>query len=106
MRAGRVKKKSLLNPPAKSAHLSTHWLSANRLFFVHQQNHKENKPRRCIFLPNMHIAAFNIYEYQQHRTFCLVGFKQVQKLCYYFLHYFKHVVSFLFLQELEILLKI
>lgn len=59
-----------------------------------------------MFLPNMHIAAFNINEYRQHRAFCLIRFRQVQNLRYYFLYYFKRVVSFLFIKELEILLKI
>lgn len=59
-----------------------------------------------MFLPNMHITAFNINGYQEHKAFYLVGFKQVQNLRYYFLYYFTHVMSFLFIKELEILLKI
>lgn len=59
-----------------------------------------------MFLPNMHITAFNTNEYQEHKAFYLVGFKQVQNLSYYFIYYFTHVMSFLFIKELEILLKI
>lgn len=60
-----------------------------------------------MYVPPKYVhCCININEYQEHKAFYLVGFKQVQNLCYYSLHDFKHVMSFLFIKELEILLKI